>query len=95
MRLLIDVLPEVGVAGTYSTIETILAPLFEDLAKNRGISDWRMVEYGKGKAYITAYLTERKDLPETVLLSSRSGFYDVVREVLVPRASEVLKGVIG
>lgn len=84
MKLLVDV---ITTTPGLIFIEELLEPLFKDLRDKKGIDDWRVIDYSKGKVYVTAYLLALKELPDMVAISRRSALYDVVSEALIPRAN--------
>jgi hypothetical protein len=90
--LYIDCWPTKG-DGLQETFEEWAEPALAEAAKIGEVPDAGLIDY-KSKGVIAGCLRElvAKGLPESLVVSSRSRWYDVICEILIPRAKKIVKG---
>lgn len=69
------------------------APILAKVAKETGVPDWRLVDYGKGAGHIARAFATASDYPSAIMINSTDPTARVALEVLVPKARFVVTGV--
>jgi hypothetical protein len=98
LTIYLDCIPTKRGKGAPDTtsFEDWLAPISEFVAEQNDVIDYRLIEYGKGKALLAAEIRKRiVDVPPVLVISSMSpGAHEVI-ETLVPYADVVVKALRG
>lgn len=89
--LYIDCLPTGEDAPTH--LAEMLAPMLSEICEMAGVSDWRLIEYGKGAGEIAAALRSTTLLPSTIYIDSSLPTAKIALEVLIPLAVRIVRGV--
>ncbi len=89
--LFINAVPATGF-GEAVNLASFLEPICAQICREAGVMDYRMIDYGKGKALLLSALRQKKELPR-ILVIGREDSAPIAIEALLPRAKFVIHGV--
>lgn len=87
--LYVDCIP-IGRAA--KTLASYIEKAQEGVAKESGVADYRLVDYGKGAPLLVKYVLEQIDGSTDLMLDTRSPEGAVLLEPLIARAAFVVRG---
>lgn len=87
--LYVDCVP-IGKAARFAS--KLIAEAQERLAKENGVADYRLVDYGKGTPYFVAHVMAQVDGSTDLVLDSRTPEGAVLLEPLSAKASVIVRG---
>lgn len=93
--LYVDCVPTKGIhKNDNCLLEDFLAPIAERVAEELKVVDYRLKEYGEGKARIAAKVKEKLDsLPEVLVMTSQAPGFPEVYSILAPHATDIVRGI--
>jgi len=89
--LFVDCMPTAGGLQVLNFSE-IMQDITDAVAKVSKLPDWRLHDFGKGKALVSAELKRREITAEAVFVSTRDDLAPLALEHLAPRAGVVVMG---
>lgn len=93
--LYVDCIPMKGAhKNDYTALEDFLSPIVDRVAADMQIADYRLKEYGEGKARVAAKVKERiGNLPEVLVMTSQAPGFPEAYSVLAPHATSIVRGI--
>mgnify|MGYP001590906993 FL=1 len=92
----VDCIPVKGGEAEWVMFEDWIAPYARQVAEAHGIADFRLIEYGKGKAILANVVREHvAEVPEVLIVSSYGPAVSDVLDVLIPHATRVVRALRG